>query len=134
MKATTFDLRVSKCTIHTTVTFLHPYLHLCVCLMFPSVTAFTSTSIPHFVLLLSIKLGYPSSGHVYYSKRTPLNVNETRRVSLFITLFILVWDNNNKNNQLDLNGCKENINILLVHGGFFGDSWTATQLPEEAPL
>lgn len=55
------------------------------------------------------------------------------RVSLFITLFILEGDNNNKNNRLDLNGSKGNINILLPYYYFFV-SWTATQYPEEASL
>lgn len=38
-----------------------------------------------------------------------------RRASLFITLFILERDNNNKNNRLDLNGSKGNINIPLLY-------------------
>lgn len=41
------------------------------------------------------------------------------RVFLFITLFILEGDNNNKNNRLDLNGSKGNINILLLYYVFF---------------
>lgn len=50
------------------------------------------------------------------------------RASLFITLFIFERDNNNKNNRLDLNGSKENINILLLYCIF--DSWTASQSQE----
>lgn len=52
---------------------------------------------------------------------------------LFITLFILEGDNNNKNNRLDLNGSKGNINIPLLYYFFF-DSWTAILYPEEASL
>lgn len=101
--------------------------------MFSSVAAFASIRISSFVSHLSIKPWYPSSGHLYYSKRTPLNVKQTSRVSLFITLFILLCDNNNKNNRPDLNGSKENINIVLLHWVFL-DSRTARQLPEEGSL
>lgn len=59
--------------------------------------------------------------------------------ALFITLFILERDNNNKNNRLDLNGSKGTINILLLNYViiFFFllfYSWTTTQSPEEAAL
>lgn len=44
----------------------------CPCsLHFFSLSASASMSIPHFVFPLSIELWYPSSGHLYCSKRTP---------------------------------------------------------------
>lgn len=39
--------------------------------MFLHLSAFASVSIPHFVFVLSVELWYLSSGHLYYSKRTP---------------------------------------------------------------
>lgn len=78
-----------------------------------------SISVPR--LPLVYKAPYPSSGRVYYSERTPLNVKRRRLVSLFIALFILQWDDNNKrrkNNGLDLNGSKGDVNILLPASGF----------------
>lgn len=48
-------------------------------------------------------------------KGLPKMSQRARRASLFITLFILERDNNNKNNRLDLNGSKGNINIPLLY-------------------
>lgn len=56
------------------VTDLHPHPLFCVLPMFSlffSWSASASISIPHFVFPLSIELWYPSSGHLYCSKRTP---------------------------------------------------------------
>lgn len=57
-------------------------MHCSCSLYFFSLSTSESVSIPHFVFTLSIELWYPSSEHLYSYKRTPSNVNETRRTDI----------------------------------------------------